>query len=126
MLKNVTFNKKEKSTTQSTYQVKNIFIEKNEELTEKIFEVKTFLNSKVFKTDKMFNKLYSKSGFYYLIAWKDYEKKTWKLVSVIKYLRNIFRVFHKTNSNKFNVINIKKRFIVVKIEIVTINKLTKK
>ena len=38
----------------------------------------------------------------------------------------MFRVFHKTNLNKFNVINVKKRFIVVKIEVVTVNKLTKK
>ena len=45
---------------------------------------------------------------------------------MIKYLQNMFRAFHKVNSNKFNVINIKKRFIVVKIKIVTINKLTKK
>ena len=45
---------------------------------------------------------------------------------MIKYLRNMFRIFYKTNSNKFNVINIKKRFIVIKIKVITINKLTKK
>ena len=74
----------------------------------------------------MFNKLYNESKFYYLVAWKNYKKKTWKLVLIIKHLRNIFRTFYKTNSNKFDVINVKKRFIVVKIEIITMNKLTKK
>ena len=38
----------------------------------------------------------------------------------------MFRAFHKANLNKFDAINIKKQFIVAKIEIVTINKLTKK
>ena len=76
LLKNATPNKRRKSIIQSTYQVKNIFIEKDEELTKKIFEVKIFLNSKVFKTSKVFNKLYNESELYYLIAWKDYEEKT--------------------------------------------------
>ena len=126
MLKNATFNKKKKSTTQSTYQTKNIFIKKNEKLTKEIFEIKIFLNNKVFKIDKMFNKLYNESKFYYLITWENYEKKTWKSVSMIKHLRNMFWTFHKANLNKFDVINVKKRFIVAKIKIVTINKLTKK
>ena len=126
LLKDATPNKGEESTTQPTYQTKDIPIEEDEKLTEKVFEIETFLNSKVFKTGKVPNKPYSEPGLYYLVAWENYEEKTWEPVSVVKHLRGMLRAFHKANPDKPDTTSVKKRSTVAKIGVVTVNKLTRK
>ena len=124
LLKNAKFNIRKKS-NQSTYQTEDIFIKENE-TTKKVYEVTNFVNSQIFKRDKMFDKSYNESELYYLIKWEDYQKKTLNSVSLIKLLKEMLRVFHKTNSKKFDVNNIKKRFFIAQIEVVTLKKLTRK
>ena len=91
--------KKKRISLQSTYQSKNIAIDENE-ITKKIYDVEKIENNKVFKEDQVSNKSYNESNFYYFIRWKNYEKRIWEFVSMIKHFWNILRKFHAKNSKK--------------------------
>ena len=93
---------KKKNSLKFTYQFDDIDIEKNE-TTNEIYDVETIKNSKIFKKNQISKKSYSESDFYYLIRWKNYEKRIWKSISMIKHLRNMLRKFHTKNSKKNDV-----------------------
>ena len=93
------FKKEKRISLQSTYQSKDIAIDENE-ITKKIYDVEKIENNKIFKEDQISNKSYNESNFYYFIRWKNYKKRIWKFVSMIKHFRNILRKFHAKNSKK--------------------------
>ena len=82
-------------------------IELNENMKMKItnffYEIETIKNNKIFKINKISNKLFNKLDFYYLIKWKNYENAIWIFVSFVKHFRKNLQQFHNENSNKFDV-----------------------
>ena len=68
-----------------------------------MYDVETIENNKMFKKNQISKKSYSESEFYYFIRWKNYEKRIWKSISMIKHLKNILRKFHIKNSKKNDV-----------------------
>ena len=107
-LEKVKTKRKKKISLEFTYQLKNIDIEKNE-ITEKIYDVETIENNKIFKENQISKKSYSESDLYYFIRWKNYEKRIWKSISMIKHLRNLIREFHTKNSKKNDVSKLSNR-----------------
>ena len=103
-----TIENEEKVSLQSTYQSENIAIDENK-ITKKIYDVETIENSKIFKENQVLNKSYNESNLYYFIRWKNYEKRIWEFVSIIKHLRSILRKFHTKNSKKNDVNKLKNR-----------------
>ena len=102
LLKKVKVKREEKISLKFTYQSENIDIEKDE-TTEEIYDVEAIKNSKIFKKNQISKKSYSESNLYYFIRWKNYEKRIWKSISMIKHLRNMLRKFHTKNSKKNDV-----------------------
>ena len=97
LLKKIKSKKRKKASLELTYQSN---IEDDEELTNEKFWIEIILNSKIYKEDQISNKSYSESELYYLIQWKDYEKRIWESIAMIKHLKNMFREFHMNNSKK--------------------------
>ena len=98
-LKKVKTKRKKRISLKFTYQFDDIDIEKNE-TTNEIYNVETIENNKIFKKNQISKKLYSESNLYYFIRWKNYEKRIWKSISMIKHLKNMLRKFHTKNSKK--------------------------
>lgn len=101
-LEKVKIKREKKVLLKFIYQSKNIDIEKNE-ITKKLYDVEIIENSKIFKKNQVSKKSYNESNLYYFIRWKNYEKRTWELISMIKHLKDMFREFHTKNSKKNDV-----------------------
>ena len=101
-LERIKVKRKKKVSLKFTYQFENIDIDENE-ITKKIYDVEVIENNKIFKENQISKKSYSESDLYYLIRWKNYEKRIWKSVSMIKHLRDMLRKFHTKNSKKNDV-----------------------
>ena len=125
LLKKIKSKKKKKVSLEFTYQSN---IEDDEEFTNEKFWIEVILNSKIYKEDQISNKSYSESKLYYLIQWKNYEKRIWKSIAMIKHLKNMFRKFHMNNSKKNDVNKIiNRRRVRRQIDVIfTMKSLTKK
>ena len=66
---------KKKVSLKFTYQSNNIDIEKNDKFTKKKFWIEIIFDNKIYKKNQIFDKSYNESKFYYLIQWKNYEKR---------------------------------------------------
>ena len=128
LLEKIISKKKKKVSLEFTYQSNDIDIEKNEKLTNEKFWIEVILNSKIYKEDQISNKSYSESEFYYLVQWKDYEKRIWESIAIVKHFRSMFRKFHAKNSKKNDVNKItNRRRVRRQIDVIfTMKSLTKK
>ena len=127
MKKKVIIKRKNKISLKLTYQLKSINIDENE-IIKKFYDVETIENNQIFKKNQISNKSYNKTNFYDFIRWKNYEKRIWKSIFVIKHFKNMFRKFH-TNNFKKNDVNkfTNRRKIRRQIEMIfTIKSLTRK
>ena len=109
LFEKIIFKKRKKVSLEFTYQSSDIDIEKNEEFTNEKFWIEIILNNKIYKENQISNKSYYESELYYLVQWKDYEKRTWESIAIIKHFKNIFRKFHAKNSKKNDVNKITNR-----------------
>ena len=103
LLEKIISKREKKASLKSTYQSNDIDIEKDEKLINEKYWIEIILDSKIFKEEQISNKSYSEPELYYLVQWKNYEKRIWEFVSVIKHLKDMFKKFHMKNSKKNDV-----------------------
>ena len=103
LFEKIKFKKEEKVSLKLNYQSNDIDIEKNEKLTNEKFWIEIILNNKIYKKDQISNKSYNESKLYYLVQSKNYEKRIWKSIAIVKHLKNMFQKFHTNNSKKHDV-----------------------
>ena len=103
LFEKIKFKKEKKISLKFNYQLNDIDIEKNEKFTNEKFWIEIILNNKIYKKNQISNKSYNELKFYYFVQWKNYEKRIWKSIVIVKHLKNIFRKFYTNNSKKNDV-----------------------
>ena len=82
-----------------SYEFDDIEMKQNDE---NEYFVHKLVDFKIFDANKCFDYFDDEYDFYYRVYWQNYDEdeKTWKSIEHVKHLKNLLRIFHRTNFNK--------------------------